>query len=144
MIATLVFGLFVSAFTAATLLPGSSEAALVGILASGKISTGLAIAVATIGNTLGSCVNWWLGTMSARFKDRNWFPLKPEKFDQVSQWYNKWRLWSLLASWVPIIGDPLTVIAGVARTPFLVFVSVVAIAKLARYLAVAGTFAAFW
>ena len=144
MIVTLIFGLFISAFTAATLLPGSSEAALLGILASGKISTSLAIAVATIGNTLGSCVNWWLGRMSARFKDRKWFPLKPQKFEQVSQWYNKWGLWSLFASWVPIIGDPLTVIAGVARTPFLVFVSVVAVAKLARYLAVAGAFAAFW
>ncbi len=141
---SLLSGLFFTALGAATLFPGASEAALVGILASGKISTSLAIIVATIGNTLGSCVNWWLGTMSARFKDRKWFPLKPEKFDQVSRWYNKWGIWSLLASWMPFIGDPLTVIAGVARTPFLVFVSVVAIAKLARYLAVAGAFAAFW
>lgn len=140
----LLAGLFISAFTSATLLPGSSEAVLVAIMATGDVSTALAIGVATLGNTLGSCVNWAMGRYASQFRQRRWFPVSPEKFEQYSRWYNKWGLWSLLASWVPIIGDPLTVLAGVARTPFYIFLPIVLVAKLVRYLIVAGMFGAFF
>ena len=136
--------LFVAAFVSATLLPGSSEAVLAGVLAAGGTSTALAIGVATVGNTLGSCVNWGLGRYFTHFRHRPWFPLKPAQFERYENWYHRWGIWSLMASWVPIIGDPLTVIAGVARTPFWLFASIVLLAKLLRYLAVAGLFNLFW
>ena len=139
-----ILGLFSTSFAAATLLPGSSEAVLIAILADGSIPLTLAVIVATLGNTLGSCVNWGLGRFSSRFHDKAWFPLKGEQFDRYQAWYAKWGIWSLFASWVPIIGDPLTVIAGFARTPLQIFTTIVLIAKLVRYLAIAGLFKLVW
>ena len=143
MTATL-YALFLSAFTSATLLPGSSEAVLFAVVAAAKTSTGLAVAVATAGNTLGSCVNWVLGRYFARYRNRKWFLVSAQTFARYTAWYQRWGLWSLLASWVPVIGDPLTVMAGLARTPLMVFVPLVLIAKAARYLVVAGVVQLFW
>lgn len=144
MIFTVLGGLFVTAFLSATLLPGSSEIALAGVIASGKSSLVLAITVATIGNTLGSCVNWAMGWYAAKYRHSKWFPIKPDRFDAYLATYQKWGLWTLLLSWVPIIGDPLTAIAGFLRTPLWVFVPIVLLAKCARYMIVAGLFTWFW
>ncbi|MCF6321809.1 MAG: DedA family protein [Rhizobiaceae bacterium] len=133
-------GLFVSAFTSATLLPGTSEAVLVGILAGGNVPTMLAVLVATIGNTLGSCVNWGIGAFAERLSHHKRFKIDPAKLERYSRWYRKWGVWSLLASWMPIIGDPLTVVAGLARTPLALFSAIVFVAKGVRYLIVAGLF----
>jgi membrane protein YqaA with SNARE-associated domain len=135
--------LFVSAFLAATLVPGVSEVALTGVLASDAAPVGLAILVATIGNTLGSCVNWGLGRYFAHFRTRRWFPVPEEKFDRYAEWFRRWGVWSLLLSWMPIIGDPLTVIAGIARTPLVLFTAIVFLAKAARYLVLAGVVGLF-
>lgn len=131
-------GLFLSAFLSATLLPGTSEAALAAVLALGTASTGAAVAVSTLGNTLGSVVNWAVGRYLARFRDHPRFPVGPRRFERTVAFYRRWGVWSLLLSWVPVIGDPLTVIGGVLGTPLPLFVALVAFAKLARYLVVAG------
>lgn len=131
-------GLFAAAFLSATLLPGSSEAALVAALGTGYADTLPALLVATFGNTLGSCVNWALGLFVTRWRDSRFFPVSAKDFDRYCALYQKYGLWSLLASWVPIIGDPLTVMAGVFKTPLHVFVPIVAFAKLMRYLAIIG------
>ncbi len=131
-------GLFAAAFLSATLLPGSSEVALAAALASGRSGLTEALIVATIGNTLGSCVNWGLGYFVTRWRGSRYFPVKDQDYDRYCALYQKYGLWSLLASWVPIIGDPLTVMAGVFRTPLRLFVPIVAFAKLMRYLAIAG------
>lgn len=136
--------LFIAAFTSATLLPGSSEVVLATILATKSAPLFAAVGVATIGNTAGSCINWGMGRYFAQFRHKSWFPVSEEKFDSYQNWYNKWGFWSLLASWVPIIGDPLTVVAGVARAPFLHFLLIVFIAKLGRYLVVAGAISWIW
>jgi membrane protein YqaA with SNARE-associated domain len=129
-------GLFVSAFVSATLFPGGSEALLVGLLVSGDYAVVVLLLVATAGNVLGSVVNWGLGRWVVRFQDRPWFPLSPEKLSQAQQWYQRYGKWSLLLSWVPIIGDPLTVAAGIMRERFLVFLLLVTLAKFGRYLAI--------
>ena len=131
-------GLFLSAFLSATLLPGTSEAALAGIVAASQVPPSIAILVATIGNTAGSCVNWGLGRFFVHFRDRAWFPVSPAQLDRYGSWFRRWGVWSLLLSWLPVVGDPLTVIAGMARTHWLVFTSIVFVAKGARYLFVAG------
>lgn len=133
-----LIGLFTAAFLSATLLPGSSEVALVAVLATGRSSLVDALIVATIGNTFGSCVNWALGLFVTRWRGSRFFPIKEEDYERYCALYQKFGLWSLLASWVPIIGDPLTVMAGIFRTPLLVFLPIVAFAKLLRYLVVAG------
>lgn len=129
-------GLFASAFLAATVVPASSEAVLGALLLNGGPSPVLLLVVASLGNTLGSAVNWVLGRLVTRFRDRRWFPASPEQLARAERWYRRYGVWSLLLSWVPVIGDPLTVIAGVLRTPFLLFLPIVAIAKTARYAAI--------
>ncbi|MBZ0161578.1 MAG: DedA family protein [Notoacmeibacter sp.] len=137
-----IAGLFASAFTSATLLPGSSEAVLLGLAAAGVAPTALLVAVASFGNVLGSCVNWLMGRSGARFIGKRWFPASPRQLDRASRWYARYGRWSLLASWVPVIGDPITVVAGVLREPFWRFVLIVGLAKTGRYLALALGFMA--
>ncbi len=136
-------GLFWAAFLSATILPGSSEAVLLGLIALGSWSLATLIAVATIGNTLGSVVNWWLGLYVERWRDHPRFPVKPDEFERYQDWYRRWGVWSLLLAWVPIIGDPLTVMAGVMRTPLWLFILVTGIGKLARYLVIGGVLKVF-
>jgi membrane protein YqaA with SNARE-associated domain len=131
-------GLFVSAFTAATLLPGSSEAVLTGLLVYGRGEPWILIAVATVGNVLGSVVNWLCGRFLSAFRDRRWFPVSPRHYDRATGWYRRYGLWSLLFAWLPLVGDPLTVVAGALRVPLMPFVVLVTIGKLARYLFVAA------
>ena len=131
-------GLFAAAFVAATLLPAQSELLLGGMIASGDYSVPLLILVATAGNILGSTANWVLGRYFYHLRERRWFPIKKAQLEKAERWYHKYGRWSLLLSWAPIIGDPLTLLAGILREPISSFLVIVAIAKFGRYLAVAG------
>ena len=135
---SLYAGLFAAALLAATILPMQSEAVLVGLLLTGDHSPLLLLAVASCGNILGAVINWWLGRGIARFRHRSWFPVRGERLDQAQRWYHRWGRWSLLLSWAPIIGDPLTVIAGVMREPLPIFLLIAGSAKVMRYLVLAG------
>jgi membrane protein YqaA with SNARE-associated domain len=127
-------GLLVAALGAATILPMQSEAVLVGLLLSEKFSTFWLLVVASVGNVLGSVANWLLGRGIERFRDKRWFPVGPAAFDRATAWYRRYGKWSLLLSWLPIVGDPLTVVAGVLKEPFGMFLLLVTIAKVSRYL----------
>ena len=131
-------GLFVVALLAATVLPLQSEAALVGLLLNGTFSTAGLLVAAIVGNTLGAAINWWLGRYLERFRERRWFPVKAPALARAQRWYRRYGRWSLLLSWLPIVGDPLTMIAGVMREPLPVFLALVGVAKAARYLVLAG------
>ena len=135
--------LFLSAFGAATLLPLQSEAVFVGLLAQTQYPVWLLIAVASLGNILGSCVNWWLGLKVEQYKNKKWFPVSEQKMLQAQGIYQKYGFWSLLLSWVPIIGDPITLIAGLLKENFVRFVVMVSIAKIGRYLLVYWMFSQF-
>lgn len=127
-------GLFLTAFVAATILPMQSEAALVGLLLADIHPVWALVIVASVGNVAGSVVNWLLGRGIERFRDRRWFPVGPAALDRAQRWYHRYGKWSLLLSWMPIVGDPLTVVAGVAREPLAVFLALVTVAKVGRYL----------
>lgn len=131
-------GLFFAAFGAATLLPLQSEAVLVGLLLNGHYSLGLLLGVATLGNVLGSLINWWLGRWVEHFKGRRWFPVSDKQLDKARNHYERWGHWTLLLSWVPIIGDPLTLVAGVMREPLWRFLLLVTLAKSLRYAVLAA------
>ncbi|MFV5490482.1 YqaA family protein [Acinetobacter sp. ASP199] len=126
--------LFLSAFGAATLLPLQSEAVLLGLLVNSSYSAVLLITVASAGNILGSCVNWYLGLKIEQYKDRKWFPVSEQQMQKAQRIYQKYGYWSLLLSWVPIIGDPITLIAGLLKENFTRFLVIVSIAKIGRYL----------
>jgi membrane protein YqaA with SNARE-associated domain len=131
-------GLFLVALAAATLLPAQSEAALAALLVKGDYSLPLLLLAAITGNTLGSVVNWFLGRSIERFRHRRWFPVSSHQLERAQRGYHRYGRWSLLLSWLPIIGDPLTLVAGVMREPLPVFILLVGLAKTARYLAVAA------
>ena len=126
--------LFLSAFGAATLLPLQSESVLAGILILGEYSAILLISVATLGNVLGSCVNWWLGVQVEKYKDKKWFPVSETKLSQAQKLYQQYGSPILLLSWIPVIGDPITLMSGVLKEKFITFFIIVFIAKLLRYL----------
>ena len=126
---------FLSAFVAATLLPAQSEAVLSFYILSAPQTVFALILVATVGNVLGSVVNWVVGFYATRFQNRKWFPATPSQMQRAEKFYRKYGRYSLLLSWVPFIGDPITVIAGVLREPIFSFLLLVTIAKLARYIA---------
>jgi len=131
-------GLFLVSFLAATILPAQSELGLAGLILSESYSIGVLILVASLGNTLGALINWFLGRGIHRFHDRKWFPIKPKQLEKATHWYRRYGRWSLLLSWMPIIGDPLTLAAGVLREPVVSFLLLVALAKTARYVTVAA------
>ncbi|KPC27944.1 Uncharacterized protein ABJ99_0013 [Pseudomonas syringae pv. cilantro] len=131
---TSYLGLFLVAFGAATLLPLQSEAVLVGMLLSERYVTLLLLLTATAGNVLGSVVNWYLGRSIERFRHKRWFPISERHLDKAQTTYRRYGRWALLFSWVPIIGDPITMIAGVMREPLWSFLLVVTLAKALRYL----------
>jgi membrane protein YqaA with SNARE-associated domain len=126
--------MFSSALVAATLLPAQSEAVLVSLVLGGAQPVWALVTVASAGNVLGAVINWLLGRSIERFRDRRWFPVGPAALASAQTRYQRWGKWSLLLSWMPIIGDPLTLAAGFLREPLPVFLLFVTIAKTARYL----------
>lgn len=130
--------LFLSAFFAATIFPAQSELVLLYLLQDRSNSVIFLLLVATVGNVLGAVVNYGLGYYVHRFKDRRWFPASPQQLEKAQRAYARWGRYSLLASWVPFIGDPITVVAGVLRDRFTVFLALVTVAKAGRYLVLAA------
>lgn len=128
------FSLFATGFIAATLFPASSEILLLALYQQDYIVWVLWLA-ATTGNTLGSCLNWFLGREILRFRHKRWFPVGPEQLQRAEQQFNRYGVWSLLLAWLPIVGDPLTFIAGSLRVRFDLFIVLVAIGKGLRYAA---------
>jgi membrane protein YqaA with SNARE-associated domain len=126
--------MFSSALVAATLLPAQSEAVLVSLVLGGAQPVWALVTVASAGNVLGAVINWVLGRSIERFRDRRWFPVGPAALASAQTRYQRWGKWSLLLSWMPIIGDPLTLAAGFLREPLPVFLLFVTIAKTTRYL----------
>lgn len=127
------WALFFSAFGAATLLPLQSEAVLVGLLLRDPQAVFTLLLIATLGNVLGSIVNWLLGRGIEHLRDRRWFPFSAAQLEKAQHRYQRYGQWSLLLSWMPVIGDPLTLIAGIMREPFWRFVLLVTLAKAGRY-----------
>ena len=126
-----------TAFGAATLLPIGSEPLFIGLLLGGVGAPWLLVAVASAGNTLGAVVNWWLGGQVERFAGRRWFPVRPAALARARGWYARWGRWSLLLAWAPLIGDPLTLVAGVMRERLWVFLVLVGFSKTCRFAALA-------
>lgn len=127
-----VVSLAISAFTSATVLPGTSEAVFLALYLTGAAPVSLLFAVASVANIAGSCVNWLIGRFASELRGTRWLP-DGATLARAENWFHRWGKWSLLLAWTPFVGDPLTVVAGLLRVPFLVFLLLVALAKTARY-----------
>ena len=136
MFEVIYLSLFFISFLAATILPFSSELSLAGLITTSNYDNVLLLIVASFGNVLGSVVNWVLGFYSRNLTIKKWFPFKETQIERSSKWFNKFGKWSLLFAWVPILGDPITLVAGLLRVRFLDFIILVAIGKVSRYLLV--------
>lgn len=126
-------GLFLSAFLAATLLPISSEVVITALLLAGLSPTAL-VAVATVGNVLGSIVNYALGYWANSVAIKKWLGVSEDSLTRAEQRFKKYGLFSLCFAWMPIIGDALTVSAGVLKVRLLWFIILVSLGKLLRYI----------
>lgn len=141
-------GLFISAFLAATILPISSEVVLSALVLNGLSPVTLLI-VATVGNVLGSLVNYGMGYAAANWLSddsnansrikrqlKKWFSVSEERRVKAEQRFAKYGLWSLCFAWVPVIGDSLTIIAGALRIKLHWFILFVTLGKCLRYVAI--------
>jgi membrane protein YqaA with SNARE-associated domain len=128
--------LFAVSFLAATILPFSSELTLAGLIATSDYDNLVLLILASFGNVLGSVVNWALGSYSRNLTTKKWFPFKETQIERSSKWFRKFGKWSLLFAWVPVVGDPLTLVAGIFRVKFIDLIILVAIGKVSRYLIV--------
>ncbi len=129
-----------AAFSAATLLPGGSEAVFVALLATGTADPLALFLVAALANTAGGMTSWWIGTQIARGADSErghaWmrrFRLPPESFARATRLFTRWGWATLLLCWMPVIGDPVTLVAGMARYPALPTALITGLARTLRY-----------
>ena len=125
--------LFTISFLAATILPFSSELMLASMLSMENYNRILLIIISSLGNILGSVFNWVLGFYFMKLQNKKWFPFNKKQISKSSLWFEKYGKWSLLFAWVPIIGDPLTFVAGTMKTNFFIFLILVGIGKISRY-----------
>jgi len=132
-----LWGLFVSAFISSTIAPGGSEALLAYLVAEKVQSVMLLVIVATIGNTLGALTTWWLGSLTAKKIPAE--QLLDNNKQNALRWVQQWGYWSLLFSWLPIVGDGLCFAGGWLKLPLFISTILIAIGKLLRYL-----FVAYW
>ncbi len=131
---------FVVSLVSATLLPLGSEPAVFGLV---KLNPALfwpAICVATVGNTLGGAITWWMGYGAERAYERIQHRSPTE--GRALRWLERFGARACLLSWLPIVGDPLCAVAGWLRLPFWPCVGYMAIGKFIRY--VAMTAGALW
>lgn len=129
------FLLFSSSFLAATILPFYSEVVLFALIRQGEPALMLII-IASVGNTLGAVVNWYLGRFLLQYQDRRWFYFKREQVEKMQYWFQRYGVWSLLFAWLPLGGDALTFIAGTMKVRIGIFLLLVGVGKSLRYIAV--------
>ena len=132
-----LWGLFVSAFISSTIAPGGSEAVLAYMVSEQLHPVMLMVVIATIGNTLGALTTWWLGHLTAKKYPAE--ELLDSKKQKSLRWVKRWGVWSLLLSWLPIVGDGLCFAGGWLKLPLFVSTLLICIGKFLRYL-----FVAYW
>lgn len=127
-------GLFISGFVSSTLLPGSSELVLFAMLQQAPHSAPSFVLVATLGNSLGGWVTWWMGrAIAIRYPLR---PLAGTRQQRGLRWLRRWGGGVLLFSWLPVIGDVLCLTAGWLKLDWRISFVFILIGKLLRYIAI--------
>ena len=135
---------FFSALLSATLIPATSEAVLIATVLNGNTNIWILALAAAFGNTAGAIINWVIGTFLSGLSKKSWFPFDNKIITKAELHFQKYGIWSLLFSWLPIIGDPLTLVAGYLKVPFLTFCVLVFLGKAARYFFIVQFFSDSW
>ena len=124
--------LFFICLSAATLLPGGSEAYFIYKLNETPSLVYLLLLVASLGNTIGSFINYLLGKYLRELTIKKAY-FKKKSVEKATKFFNKYGFISLLLSWTPIFGDPITFVAGILRYNWWKFLAIVFVAKFMRY-----------
>jgi membrane protein YqaA with SNARE-associated domain len=135
--------MFTAALIAGTFLPfvpGSSELVLAGFLTAGQGEPWSLVAAATAGNVIGGIINYTIGYLVSDLAGRRWFPATEAQIETASARFNRYGVWILLLTWLPLVGDIITVVAGLLRTNLKVFLVLVSLGKFVRYFAIAVGF----
>ena len=127
--------LFVLSFLASTILPLGSEALVVALIYQG-FSPFTVIMVATVGNYLGSCTTYYLGLKGRPVLEKYLSP-SPEKLEKSEKLFKRYGIYTLLFTWIPGVGDAITMVAGLTQLPFRSFSILVFLGKFGRYFAIA-------
>ena len=133
------WALFFSALISSTLFPGGSEALLIYLLNEGGDPLSL-VAVATVGNVLGSLISYGMGRLGNEAVHKKWLRMDAAKVKRAEAWFKKYGTPSLLLAWLPVVGDPLCLVAGLLRSHVGIFLLLVTIGKAARYTVIAWVF----
>ena len=133
------WALFFSALLSATLLPGGSEALLLYRLHAGGDPVVL-VAIATAGNVIGSLITYAIGRLGNRAIHQRWLGISAAQIDRAEQWFSRYGTPALLFAWLPVVGDPLCLVAGLLKSQLLCFTLLVTMGKLGRYAFLTLTF----
>ena len=131
--------LFLLSFLAATLIPLGSEWFVIAMVASGRDPL-MVLAVATSGNFLGACTTYLIGVWGGPFLVRRLLRIDEAAQARAERHFARYGSWSLLFTWLPVVGDPLCLVAGLLRIPPGRFALLVLVGKLLRYAAITGIF----
>jgi membrane protein YqaA with SNARE-associated domain len=132
--------LFFSSLISSTLFPGGSEALLLYRLNEGADAYAL-VFIATLGNVLGSLITYGMGRLGNEAVHKKWLRMSEVQVERAERWFGKYGRPSLLFAWLPVVGDPLCLVAGLLRCNLISFLILVTIGKLARYTLLAWSFA---
>jgi len=132
--------LFFSALISSTLFPGGSEALLLYRLNEGGDVVTLVL-IATVGNVLGSLITYAMGRFGNEAVHRKWLKISEQQARRAECWFARYGKPALLLAWLPVVGDPLCLVAGLLRNSLLSFLALVSIGKLLRYAVLALAFA---
>jgi len=124
--------LFFSALISSTLFPGGSEALLLYRLNEGGDVVALVL-IATVGNVLGSLITYAMGRLGNAAMHKKWLRISEAQSERAERWFAAYGKPALLFAWLPIVGDPLCLVAGLLRCGIVPFLILVTIGKLARY-----------
>ena len=132
-----LLSLFLLSLCASTLIPLGSEWLLVTLLLGGQDPL-ITVAIASLGNSLGAVTSYLIGLCGSRWLIENLLRINPQQQQRAKNWFERYGSWALLFSWLPIVGDPLCLVAGILRHRFGKFILLVGVGKTARYSLVAA------
>lgn len=128
-------GLFLASFLASTIFPLGSEAFVV-LLITRNFNIYYVILVASVGNFLGACTSYYIGFAGRMHVIEKYFGVSSSQLERAERWFTKYGSWSLLFTWLPIVGDALPIMAGIMELKFVMFSILVFIGKFLRYAAI--------
>ena len=131
------FGVFLVSFIASTLVPFSNEVVVAAMPALGY-DIWLTAVWATAGGYLGSLVNYFVGQRGTDFIFSRWISIKPERWEQAEKIFNRWGNWALFFVWLPVVGDPLALVAGAFNIDWRLFSFWVISGKFLRFIVLLG------